>query len=83
LPCFFGKSSTATIFEKAADANAGIQKEQMCEADFYSGEWSLLGEDKDKARDFFNRAVRQCPTGSWAAIATAAEARSGVKDTTE
>ena len=74
IAMLLGKSSPAAALEKAADANAGLQKAQMCEAYFYSGEWSLLGRDRDQARDFFDRAVRQCPTGSWATIAAAAEA---------
>lgn len=73
IALFLGKSSPAAVFEKAADADTGKQAAQMCEAYFYSGEWSLLGGDKDKSRDFFIRAVRQCPSGNWAAIAAAAE----------
>jgi lipoprotein NlpI len=79
IAMFLGKSSPATTLEKAADDNARIQGEQMCEAYFYSGEWSLLGGKMDQAQDFFDRAVRQCPAGSWAAIAAAAEIKSGVK----
>jgi tetratricopeptide (TPR) repeat protein len=74
IALFLGKSSTAAVFEKAADVDANKQAVQMCEANFYSGEWSLLDRKMDEARDFFDRAVRQCPTGSWAAIAAAAEA---------
>ncbi len=74
IALFLGKSSPAAVFEKAADANAGKQAAQMCEAYFYSGEWSLLGGNKDKSRDFFNKAVRLCPASSWAAIAATAEA---------
>lgn len=73
IALFLGKSSPAAVFEKAADGSAGKQAVQMCEANFYSGEWSLLREDKAKARDFFNRAVRLCPANSWAAIAATAE----------
>lgn len=73
IALLLGKISPAAVFEKAADANAGIQKVQMCEANFYSGEWSLLERKMDQARDFFHRAVSQCPTASWAAIAAAAE----------
>ena len=83
IAMLLGKSSPAAALEKAADANAGIQKVQMCEAYFYSGEWSLLGGDRDQAQDFFNRAVGQCPAGSWAAITAAAEVRGGVKGPAE
>jgi lipoprotein NlpI len=83
IAMLLGKSSPAAALKKAADANAGIQKVQMCEAYFYSGEWSLLNKKMDQARDFFDKAVRQCPAGSWAAIAAAVEAGSGVKGTAE
>jgi lipoprotein NlpI len=74
IALFLGKSSPAAVFEKAADDNTGKQAAQMCEANFYSGEWSLLREDKARARDFFNKAARLCPVSSWAAIAATAEA---------
>jgi len=73
IALLLGKSSPAAVFEKAADDHADKQAAQMCEANFYSGEWSLLREDKARARDFFNKAVSLCPANSWAAIAATAE----------
>jgi lipoprotein NlpI len=75
IAMLLGKSSPAAVFEKAADASAKMREEQICEANFYSGEWRLLSRDRDQSRDFFNRAVRQCPKGSWAAISATAEVR--------
>ena len=75
IALLLGKSSPAAVFEKAADDNAGKQAAQMCEANFYSGEWSLLERKMDQARDFFRKAAAQCPTSSWAAIAAATEIR--------
>jgi lipoprotein NlpI len=75
IAMLLGKSSQAAVFKKAEDANAKIQEEQMCEADFYSGELSMLNRERDQARDFFIRAVRQCPKGSWTGIAATAEIR--------
>jgi len=73
IALFLGKSSTAAVLEKAADDDAGKQAAQMCEANFYSGEWNLLDGKMDQAREFFRKAASQCPTASWAAAVAAAE----------
>ena len=37
------------------------ERGQRCEADFYIAEWRLLRDDKETARELFERAVSECP----------------------
>jgi lipoprotein NlpI len=48
-----------TVISQAARANE--YEEQLCEANFYVGEWYLLHKEEQRARAFFTKAQRECP----------------------
>ena len=45
----------------ALSADPLTERGQRCEADFYIAEWRLLGQDKEAARQLFERAAGECP----------------------
>ena len=53
---FRGESSVDAVTAKAVDNN------QLCEAEFYIGEWYDLSHDTDTAIDWFHAAIALCPT---------------------
>jgi tetratricopeptide (TPR) repeat protein len=58
---FLGQTTSAEALAAAADPNAAIQIGQVCEANFYSGEWALRQSNKDAAASLFTNAARDCP----------------------
>ena len=58
---FLGQTTTAGVFDAAQNADAKTMKGQVCEANFYSGEWALLQGTKDKAAGLFQLAAGECP----------------------
>jgi lipoprotein NlpI len=58
---FLGQNTPAAVLAAAADPDPAKQAGQVCEADFFSGEWSLRNGAKDEARRLFLLAARVCP----------------------
>jgi lipoprotein NlpI len=58
---FLGQTTSAEVLAAAADPNAAIQIGQVCETNFYSGEWALRQGKKDAAKPLFENAARDCP----------------------
>jgi tetratricopeptide (TPR) repeat protein len=58
---FLGQTTPAEVLAAAADPNAAIQIGQVCETNFYSGEWALRQGKKDAAVPLFENAARDCP----------------------
>ncbi|MHB8697677.1 MAG: tetratricopeptide repeat protein [Sulfuricaulis sp.] len=58
---FTGKGTPQTVQDKAANADPKVQKDQMCEANFYLGQWHLLQHQKEEARSLFQQAQDKCP----------------------
>jgi tetratricopeptide (TPR) repeat protein len=55
---FLGQTTSAEVLAAAADPNAALQTGQVCEANFYSGEWALRQGKKDAATPLFENAAR-------------------------
>ena len=55
----FYRGKTTEEVVRAAAKEPG----QICEADFYLGEWQLLHGDKSAARPLLDKAASQCPRG--------------------
>jgi lipoprotein NlpI len=50
-----------------------VKAAQVCEANFYSGEYALIGGAREDATRLFQAAVKDCPRGFLEGIAAAAE----------
>ena len=60
---FTGKGSIDELTKGAAAADPTTQRLQMCEADFYGGEYLLHHADESRATTWFKRALGECPRG--------------------
>ncbi len=58
---FLGQMTPAAVLAAADDPDATKQKGQVCEANFYSGEWALRTGAKDEAARLFRLAAADCP----------------------
>jgi lipoprotein NlpI len=58
---YLGKATPATVTSQAGDSNGKTREEQLCEAHFYLGAWSLLRGEKQQARTLFTQAQNDCP----------------------
>jgi tetratricopeptide (TPR) repeat protein len=58
---FLGQTTPAAVLAAAADLDPLKQARQVCEADFFSGEWSLRSGANDEARRLFQLAAGDCP----------------------
>jgi lipoprotein NlpI len=58
---FLGQMTPAAVLAAADDPDPIKKKGQVCEANFYSGELSLLKGTKDDASRLFQFAVGNCP----------------------
>jgi lipoprotein NlpI len=59
---FTGKSGPKAVQDQAGNVDPEVQKNQMCEANFYLGQWHLLKHQKEEARALFRQAQDDCPT---------------------
>jgi lipoprotein NlpI len=57
---YLGKSNPVAVI--AAVSSADPKMNQMCEANFYLGEWHLIKGEKEHARSFFTKAENECPS---------------------
>lgn len=58
---FLGEMTPAAVLAAADDANPKTRWGQMCEANFFSGEFSLLQNAKEEAARLFRVAASDCP----------------------
>jgi lipoprotein NlpI len=58
---FLGEMTPAAVLAAADDMDAKTKREQVCEANFYSGELALLQGAKDDAIRLFRVAASDCP----------------------
>jgi lipoprotein NlpI len=66
---FLGQMSPAAVLAAADDPDDTKKTNQVCEANFYSGEWALRAAAKDEATRLFRLAASDCPRGfiEWSA----------------
>ena len=70
---FLGESNAAQTLAAAHDNDPKINRGRSCEASFYSGEFALLGKNKQQALQMLKRAASDCPRGYIEAAAATAE----------
>lgn len=58
---FLGQETPAAVLAAADDPDSETRKGQICEANFYSGEWALQRGSKDEAVRLFRLAAADCP----------------------
>lgn len=58
---FLGKAKPAKVISQATDRDPKKNKEQLCEADFFLGEWHILRNERQKARVLLSKAEKECP----------------------
>jgi lipoprotein NlpI len=58
---FLGQMPPAAVLTAADDQDSTKKKGQVCEANFYSGEWALRKGDKNEAMRLFRLAASDCP----------------------
>ncbi len=56
-----GELGADAVIAAADNANAATKQAQVCEANFYSGEFALLKGTKDEATKLFETAAKDCP----------------------
>lgn len=66
---FMGQMTPGALLVAADDPNGTTKKGQICEANFYTGELSLLKGAKEEATRLFRLAASDCPRGfiEWSA----------------
>ena len=72
---FLGQMTPAAVLAVADNPDPRVKKDQVCEANFYSGEIALRIGAKDEAARLFKTAARDCPHGLDEYVAAKAEAR--------
>jgi tetratricopeptide (TPR) repeat protein/membrane protease YdiL (CAAX protease family) len=58
---YLGELSPTDILAAADDADATKKREQLCEANFYTGELALQNGNKNEAARLFKQAAADCP----------------------
>jgi lipoprotein NlpI len=59
---FLGNGAQEAVFAAAAQGEANAVNGQICEANFYVGEWLLQHHDQAGAKPLINKAASDCPT---------------------
>jgi lipoprotein NlpI len=70
---FLGEMTPASLLAAADDPDVTTRKGQVCEANFYSGEFALQQGAKEEAARLFGLAAALCPRSFIAFVATNAE----------
>lgn len=73
---YLGQNTSDSALKAAEDANPSVQKEQLCEANFYVGEWMLQQGRKDEAARLLRLAKSGCGKNFIEYSAATAEVRS-------
>lgn len=61
LDLYAGTSSLDAVLKAATIGDAKTQASQICEANFYGGEWNLLHHNNDAAKTELSTAASTCP----------------------
>jgi lipoprotein NlpI len=64
IELFLGETKPAKVLSQAADPDPKTNKGNICEADFFLGEWHILRNERQEARRLLNRARDECPRDS-------------------
>lgn len=62
---YLGKADPNTITSQAEDPDPEKRVEQLCEANFFLGEWHLMHRREQQARILFTKAQNDCPKHSY------------------
>jgi lipoprotein NlpI len=73
LLMFVGETKPEDLLIAADDANAAVKQAHTCEANFYRGQYALIGGKREEAVRLFRTAAKDCPRGFLEGIAAAAE----------
>jgi len=73
LLMFVGETKPEAVLEAADDANAAVKQAHTCEANFYGGQYALIGGNREEALKLFRNAAKDCPRGFLEGIAAGAE----------
>jgi lipoprotein NlpI len=70
---YTGEIKPDDVLAGADNPSDTVKAAQVCEANFYSGEYALIGGAREDAAKLFQAAVKDCPRGFLEGIAAAAE----------
>jgi lipoprotein NlpI len=70
---YAGEIEPDAVLAGADSPSDTVKAAQVCEANFYSGEYALIGGSREDAAKLFQAAVKDCPRGFLEGIAAAAE----------
>jgi lipoprotein NlpI len=70
---YAGEIQPDAVLAGADNPSDTVKAAQLCEANFYSGEYALIGGNREDAAKLFQAAVKDCPRGFLEGIAAAAE----------
>lgn len=70
---YAGEIKPDAVLAGAESPSDTVKAAQVCEANFYSGEYALIGGARDEATKLFQAAAKDCPRGFLEGIAAAAE----------
>jgi len=70
---YAGEIKPDAVLAGADSPSDTVKAAQVCEANFYSGEYALIGGAREDAAKLFQTAVKDCPRGFLEGIAAAAE----------
>lgn len=62
---YLGEGNPSIVTSLTADPDPKKHKEQLCEANYFLGEWHLMRNEKQKARTLFTNAQNDCPKNSF------------------
>jgi lipoprotein NlpI len=60
---YLGEADQDAVFAAASTGSPEAIQGQVCEANFYLGEWRLQHNDRAGAKPLIDKAARDCPTG--------------------
>lgn len=61
LQLFLGKMTIKSVYGEAKDADEPTRTGQMCEANFYIGEWQIVNHQNVAAKTSLLQAINECP----------------------
>jgi lipoprotein NlpI len=70
---YAGEIKPDAVLAGADSPSDTVKAAQVCEANFYSGEYALIGGSREDATKLFQAAAKDCPRGFLEGIAAAAE----------
>ena len=61
IALYLGRTDLQSVMNAATDANPGRQRDQRCEANFYTAHWHLFQNAPERALALLQEAERSCP----------------------